>query len=89
MRDTAAPRIDPSCREQPQDTQMAFTSTIFVNVSPAASKQADGGDHRHAVTSGPSADLSISMDATKITTQSVLSTAIAMAHKLLAGQLPP
>jgi hypothetical protein len=70
---------------------MAINSTVNVTVNPAAAKQPDGADHRHTVTQSAAAggDLSIGIDSSKVTTQSILSTAIAAAHRSLAGQLPP
>jgi hypothetical protein len=64
------------------------TSTVSVQISPAAAKQADGGDHRHTL-NGTSNDLTVTIDTSKVTTQSILSTALAAAHRMLAGQLPP
>jgi hypothetical protein len=75
-------------REQTKERRMTATHTLYLNISPGAKNQPDGADHRHAIVSGPNADVVISMDATKVTTQSILSSAIAMIQRTLGGGLP-
>jgi hypothetical protein len=64
------------------------TSTVSVSISPAAARQSDGGDHRHTI-GGATGDLTLTIDTTKVTTRSILSTALAAAGRVLGGQLPP
>lgn len=69
---------------------MAQNNWINITLSPAATKQPDLADHQNGSARGASAsgDLTISFDSTKITSVTLLKSAVATALTLAMQQLP-
>ena len=69
---------------------MAQNQFINVTVDPASAKKVDNADHKHTVAPSTAAagDLTISWDSAKITSASLLRSAVLAAIQNAAGQLP-